>query len=423
MQICRDTRVGRRPCAGRRLLAIVAWGVAASCLAASGCMGSWAIRGTRIHYNETYSHTSSQELLLNLVRMRYGEVPTFLDLPSITNVTEASVNGTGGQPEDDPSQGVFGGVFGLRDEPTLGYQPRRGDNLAESLVKALRAEVLLDIAPGNDTRTFLLAFVDSINGVRNAPTATSPLSRVLTPNDDFTYAVDLMIGLQNRGAVKLRVATRDDEAHGAVPGQAPLGKDTILAAEAGYVYRSADEQVTLLERARLMALAVRPEEVGAADMMELTRVFRLESGLTAYVVQAQEDVTIDLNSESAASVPPPEPTDTILMNVRSGYQAMSFLSKGVDVPPAHVREGSVHMFKGPDDRPFDARQLTRGLFHVCVQKHRPFRSDVAVHHRGHWFYIADDDIQSRATLNFLKMTIDLNSQSGSAGPVLTLPLR
>jgi hypothetical protein len=63
------------------------------------------------------------------------------------------------------------------------------------------------------------------------------------------------------------------------------------------------------------------------------------------------------------------------------------------------------------------------LFHVCVQKHRPFRSDLAVRHRGHWFYIAENDVQSRATLNFVKLVIDLNSQSGSAGPVLTLPLR
>lgn len=424
MQISRDVRVGRWARARRSLLVTGAWSAAvAAILAASGCMGSWAIRGTRLHYNESYSHTSSQELLLNLVRMRYAESPTFLDLPSITNVSEATVNGSGGQPEEDPSQGIFGGAFGLRDEPTLGYQPRRGDNLAESLVKAIQAELLLDIPPGNDTRMFLLAFVDGINGVSNSPTATSPLSRVLTPNDDFRYAVELFTGLQNRGAIKLRVATREDEVHGAVPVSAPLAEDTIIAAKEGYVYRTADEQVTLRERKKLLALAVRPEEVAAADLVEFARVFRLESGLTTYVVKSQEDIEVDLNGESAASMPPPEPTDTIAVNVRSGYQVMSFLAKGVDVPAAHVRQGSVHMFKGPDGRPFDARQLTRGLFHVCVQKHRPLRSDVAVRHRGHWFYIAEDDEQSRAMLNFLKLSIDVNSQSGSAGPVLTLPLR
>lgn len=384
-------------------------------------MGSWAIRGTRLHYNQSFSHTSSQEMLLNLVRMRYGETPTFLDLPSITNAPEASVRGTGDQ--DTPLQGVFGGTFGLSDDAVLGYQPRSGDNLAESLVKPLRAETLLDIPPGNDTRMFLLAFVDSINGVRNAPTATSPVSRILEPNDDYQCAVDLFTKLQNRGAVKLRVATRNDEAHASVPNKTVMAQDAIYAAKAGYVYESSDEQVRLLARSRLLAMAVRPEDLGAADLEELLRAFRLEPGRTAYAVKSQEDIEIDLTAESAASMPPIEPADAVSMNVRSGYQVMSFLSKGVDVPPAHVRRGSVHLFKTIDGRPFDARRLTRGLFHVCVQKHKPLRSDLAVHHRGHWFYIAESDVQSRATLNFLKFMVDLNSQSGSAGPVLTLPIR
>ena len=208
-------------CTGLALLTAVA------CAMAAGCMGSWAIRGTRLHYNQSFSHTSSQELLLNLVRMRYGEVPTFLDLPNINSVTEARVDGTGGQFEDNVTQGLFGGVFGLRDEPTLAYQPRSGDNLAESMIEAFTAELLLDVPPGADTRAFLLAFVDSINGVRNSPTATSPGSRVLKPNDDFRYLVDLLIGLQGRGATKLRVAKRREVVHEAVPLNSALGAFSI----------------------------------------------------------------------------------------------------------------------------------------------------------------------------------------------------
>jgi len=291
------------------------------------------------------------------------------------------------------------------------------------LLKAIKAEAILDVPPGNDTRTFLLAFVDSINGIRNSPSATSPLSRVLQPNDDYRSMVDLFMGLQNRGAVKLRVGKQDEEVHGAVPGRTVLANDAVHAAKKGYVYQTSADEVRLFERGRLLALTIKPEELGVADVAELTEILRLEPGRTAYAVRSQEDVEIDLNGESAASVPPTEPADTVSINVRSGYQVMAFLSKGVDVPEAHVRRGSVHCFKGIAGEPFDARQLTRGLFHVCVQKHKPLRSDLAVHHRGHWFYIAEDDVQSRAMLNFLKLVIDLNSQSGSAGPVLTLPIR
>ena len=152
-------------------------------------------------------------------------------------------------------------------------------------------------------------------------------------------------------------------------------------------------------------------------------LFRSVPNRTTYVLESQEHVEIDLNDDDALTRLPAGPFEQISMNVRSGSQAMAFLAKGVNVPPAHVRRGEVHTYKALDGRPFDARQLTRGLFSVCVQKHRPLRSDLAVHYRGHWFYIAEDDVQSRATLSFLKFILDVNSQSGSAGPVLTLPLR
>jgi hypothetical protein len=79
------------------------------------------------------------------------------------------------------------------------------------------------------------------------------------------------------------------------------------------------------------------------------------------------------------------------------------------------------VFRGLDGRPIDARQLTHGLFHVCVQKHKPLWSDTAVYYRGHWFYIPQDDVQSRATLNYVKLVIDIRSEAGDT-PTLTLPV-
>jgi len=404
---------------------VLVMAVGACCVAATGCMGSWAIRGTRIHYNQSYSDTASKEMLLNIVRMRYGEAPSFLDLPTINILTEASTRGFGGQP---PADDLFGGIFTLRDEPTLAYQPRSGDNLAKSLTIAFTAELLLDVAPGQDTTTFLRAFVDSINGVRNSPTATSPGSRIIEPNDDYRYAIDLVESLQARGALRARVAKRDVEAHGRVPakelpggGKVP-GVGMVAAAKKGYFYEVAGEEVTLLKQSRLLALTVQPEALEAADFQELVRLFRLEPGRTVYTVRSQENDEIDYLTESTGDTPLGELSDTITMNVRSGYQVLAFLSKGVDVPEKHLRHGTACTFKGPDGRPFDGRQLTKGLFRVCVQKHRPLRSDTAVYYRGHWFYIAEDDVQSRSTLNLVKLAIDIQSQSGAAGPVLTLPL-
>jgi len=440
-----------------RRLALSFLAATLACASTAGCMGSWAMRGTRLHYNKSLSHTASQEILLNIVRMRYGETPTFLDMPSIVSQSEARVNGASGQVA--ALQGVVGGNFALRDSPTLTYQPRTGDNLGASMIKALKAEAILDVAPGNDTRTFLLLFVDSINGVRNSPSATSPSSRILEPNDDYRYAVDLYSDLQNRGAVKVKVATRDEKPQGSpIPTKNVLTADMLTASNDGYLFQVNGDEAVLLKRSRFAALTIRPEEATAAEVEELRRLFRLQPENLVYRIKSQEDDEIDLDDASASVEPSPvvenflrppadpggiellpaphpaamdaapeeilsgpKPTGTLTINVRSGYQAMAFLSKGVDVPEAHVRRGSAYVFQSPDCRPFDARKLTQGLFHVCVQKHKPLRSDLAVYYRGYWFYIPEDDVQSRATLNYLKFTIDVRSEAGGS-PVLTLPV-
>jgi hypothetical protein len=447
----------------RRILPTLA--AVAVCAATAGCMGSWAMRGTRLHYNQSLSHTASQEMLLNIVRMRYGETPTFFDLPSIISQTEASMAGAGAQKQ--ALQGVFNGAFSLRDNPTLSYQPRTGADLGSSMLKAIKAQAILDVPPGNDTRTFLLAFVDSINGVRNSPSATSPASQVLESNDDYRYAIDLYTGLQNRGAVIVKVGTKDEKPQGSpLPADDVLTYDMFNASNNGYLFQVEGEKAVLLKRSRFAVLTIKPEEIAAADVQEMQRLFRLKPENFVYRIKSQEDDEIDLNPGSASSdpavatleplvlenVPPPpaeseaeevevlpappsvvvesapaagvaapEPTGTVTINVRSGYQALAFLSKGVEVPEAHVRRGSVPLFKSLDGRPFDARQLTRGLFHVCVQKHRPLRSDLAVYYRGYWFYIPEGDVQSRSTLNFIKFMIDTRSEAGSS-PVLTLPV-
>lgn len=137
-------------------------------------------------------------------RLRSGGSLTFFDLPSVIGKIKAGINGAGAR--ESAVDGVPGGVFTLRDRPTLSYQPRTGDDLGASMLKALKAHVILDMPPGNDTRPLLLPFIDSINGVRNSPSATSPSSRILEPNDDFRSMVDLSTSLQHRGAVLVKVA-------------------------------------------------------------------------------------------------------------------------------------------------------------------------------------------------------------------------
>jgi len=425
-------------------------------VAATGCMGSLAVRSTRLAYNQSYSLTADQEILLNIVRLRYAESPNFMDLPAITSQIEAASDGTGAS-TTTPGLGVWGGLFKLRDAPTLSYTPRTGYNVSSTLFKTLGAETLLDISPGGNTEIFFLAFVDTINGVGNAPLATSPLGRVLESNAAYRYGVENFLELQRRGGIGLRLAAIKHNSFEPVKVTMMSGMDLVNAAERDYLLQADGEHVQVVEKHTVLAAVINPAELDSPEVAEITNTFKLRPGRTVYRVLSMEKNKIDLNSinerdtvpaialaEDGSEIlplpspaPPPsaamddpdtreketyESETEIELNVRSGYQIMSFLSKGVDVPEKHRASGVAPSFCGLDGRPFDPRQLTRGFFHVCVQKHRPWNTTLAVHYRGHWFYVAEEDAMSRAVINMLEMILGLQLQEKTQGPVLTLPI-
>jgi hypothetical protein len=49
---------------------------------------------------------------------------------------------------------------------------------------------------------------------------------------------------------------------------------------------------------------------------------------------------------------------------------------------------------------------------------------VAVQHRGYWFYVSDEDIDSKRTLGLLTSLVRLSISAGGAQnvPILTLPV-
>jgi len=135
----------------------------AACVAAGGCLGPQAVSHTRIRYNEVLRSTNDQQLLLNIVRLRYADSPVFIDLPNITSQFEASGQGSynggyGNQFQGRTSLGF--GQLALRDTPTLSYHPREGKEIARALLTPLSAELLQVIRAGSTIEQFFLMAVN-----------------------------------------------------------------------------------------------------------------------------------------------------------------------------------------------------------------------------------------------------------------------
>ena len=426
--------------AGRCLVVAVLLGVV------SGCLGPAAIRGTRLHYNQAYERTADQELLLNIVRLRYADSPVFIDLPAITSQFEASSNGVGGASSSTRELGYLSGNFFMRDAPTLSYAPRSGREYAKTLITPLKAEALINTSPGGNTRNFFLAAVDGINGIRNAPLATSPHGCVMEDNQSYRFVVDSIMALQSRGAIELRVATEDEFASGEVPPNSLTPQFLLDSLEKNFVVQVAASSVRIAKPHPVLAVVVSPEEIDSPEMRDLCELLQLTPGLKTYRLVSQEHDPVALHAPEPADtgpelLPAPEPVggigdgvptpgrssrrgDTISLNMRSLYQSLVFLSKGVVVPPVHVERGIAQTCCTAEGRRDDWTRLTKGLFRVHVQKFRPWHAEVAVPYRDHWFYLAPDDVQSRAVLAHMQLALEHQAADAkTAAPVLTLPIR
>jgi hypothetical protein len=409
---------GRRTACGRRrlgraviLLALWAGG--------SGCLGPKAILFTRMRYNEVVRDTNDQQLLMNIVRLRYADSPVFIDLPSITSQFEFEAGGS--DPGRYGSQTAFGvgGALG-RDTPTLSYHPREGREIAKALLNPISSDLFSVVNAGANVEQLLLLTVNDINDVPNAPRATTITPRVPDDNAEFLRGIRILAELRDREATELAIGTSElaEDTSDSIPGYSVGGRDVIDAAKMGYVFRSQGEgRMTLFKRDRDLFLKIRAPYVKSPEMEEVARIFRLTHGLSQYRIKSE------LSEEAIAKSPTPLTNDTIYLNMRSILQIATFLSKGVCVPEEHIRAGMAPMTPGPDGQPFDWTRVTAGNFFVGSHKHRPHDAEVAVHYRGYWFSISSQDVNSRATLAILELLFALqDSDRTTVGPLLTLPL-
>jgi hypothetical protein len=113
------------------------------------------------------------------------------------------------------------------------------------------------------------------------------------------------------------------------------------------------------------------------------------------------------------------------VRARSILSVLHYLSHNVEIPDDHKEAGLVTITRTMDGEEFNWEETPAGrLLKVRSKKWgRPDNAFVSVPYRGSWFYIADNDLNSKSTFKLL--TLLFNLQAGhirDAGPTLTLPV-
>ncbi len=395
-----------------------------------GCAtGPRALQETRLQYNEVVKATTEQQLLLNIVRLRYTDTPSSLSVANIAAqfelVKSLSINpffvASGAEPNRSYTAVLPQAGVSYADRPTFSFVPIDDAEFTRKLFTPLTLDGVLYLA--NTTwpiGTVFRLYLENLNWVPNAELASGPTPKAVSPFADFQHGVLALEELQAHAQIRLATEERFEPAGGSIPSSQASAAAVIEAAKSGYELRPDEggQTWTVGKRVREPVLYVDPAALDTPALQEFVRAFHLKPGLLKY------DITVD-GLAPFAGKETPEGLTLIDLEPRSLLQAMYFVSHGVEIPPEHSASGIARTTRAEDGSVFDWGEVTHGLFrtHWSKGKGPPPGAHVAAFYQGYWFYIDAADNETKATFSLLMelSRLDLQTNRGDR-PLLTLPL-
>lgn len=320
----------------------------------------------RFDYNSAIADSANDQMLLNLVRLRFGEVPTFLAVNSVLTQyiwnAEAGIAGAGGENLGLPAWTVGGSVNARYIErPTVTYSPLNGQEFAAQLLNPVRADVVFSlVSSGWPPEELLSMTIQRINDVHNVGFA-NPRNLARGQTREFDRVVKLIIELAKRDAIELVRSTPPDK-------------------EESY-----------------LEFPATPDERSATLVMELKGMLGLDQGRSRFRV----------TRKIVGRAP-----DEVTIRMHSLLELMGLLSAGVPDPADAVAAPPPPQAAAP-----------AGPLVVHCERDRPADTLVAVQYHGDWYYVSRADDASKRAFGLLIYLFQMQaSQNQGAGPLLTVPV-
>lgn len=337
-------------------------------LAACTSIGPTTIPRDRFDYSAALAASWKNQMLLNLVKMRYLDLPIYLEVGQIvsgyTLEAAASVGGQIGNIEAGTNFLELGTTGKYVDRPTITYTPLTGEKFLEGFLTPIAPSKILALTQAGFDADFILELsLESLSGLRNRSVNMGSKYRA---DPDFFRALKLLREVQDAGGLATRAEREKD------------GRREL------FLYFRRDG-VPADVRAKIDALKA---------------LLHLAPERSKYRI--------------VRSLLPAAPEE-LALTTRSLAQVLIALALGVDVPEAHLKRRLTPAFPG---LPSDAQALLR----VRSGTERPADAFVMVSYEGEWFWIANDDWLSKRTFSSMLFLFTLaDVAGGERAPVLTIP--
>jgi hypothetical protein len=358
--------------------------ITAAVFVISGCaaQGAKRVPADRFDYNAAIAQSTREQMLLNIVRSRYLEVPVFLTVSSVLTQYEYDRSvGLGailefGSGTTDRATGDAN--LGFSERPTITYLPVEGQEFSAHLLSDVPSDLIFAAAQaGWSVDIFMRIGIQRLGAVENMsfgiPAAGFSESKESRKSDfkkikRFERMMELIYILSDREVIEVQQVEEN-------------GKN--------------DRYLMIAERV--------PE-----DLRPLLGELRQLLGLT------------DRNRFRITHRVTNIKDDEISIQTRSVMAMMEFMARGVEVPLEHLKDGWVVDYGLQSSEGETARKLIP--FRMHTSKNRPDNVFAAVRFRDNWYYIDQADITSKRALGLIIVLFRLQAPTpAGAAPILTLP--
>jgi len=325
----------------------------------------------RFDYSTAIADSWKQQALLNIVKLRYMDLPVFVDVASIvagyslqTGVTVGGVASSQGSVQGD--YGTLGGQAIYTDRPTITYVPLTGEKFLRGMITPIDPKNVFFMIQSGFAADFVLGLtVESLNGLRNRA-ATAAGIRQADP--EFRRVLELLRDVQAAGAIGMRVEEDKEK-----------GSTAVLFFERDEV--PADIVEKTAEARRLLKLPV--------DAMKFELIYSPGRGAD----------------------------NQLAVNSRSMLQILGAFASYIDVPEAHLQDRSA-----VPSLEHAAPEAQRTTVRIYSGEKKPANAFASVQYRDHWFWVDQGDLQTKRALTAIVFFFTLSETGGAEKlPLVTIP--
>jgi hypothetical protein len=343
----------------------------------SGCasIGPGTLARDRFDYITAISNSWKSQMLLNLVKLRYGDAPVFLDVASVINQygIEASLGFSGSWAENAQVPWPYTALYNLfgsgryAERPTITYSPLSGEKFARSLMTPIPpAAVLNFLQAGYPVDVVLRLAVHSVNGIQSRYGGGA---RMRDADPEFYPLVEKLRSIQQSGDLGMRVQKIGDRA------------------------------------ATMVVFSKKPNPVIEAARAEVRELLGLDPKAEEFSVVYGSVASNDKE---------------IAILTRSMLEILIDLASYIEVPAASAMERRTF--------PTPAPEVVNGapvapLIRIHSSASNPGDVFAAVPYQQDWYWIDDKDLASKRLFSFIMFLFTLTETGDKQGaPIITVPV-